>query len=72
MEETRRDSFVVAFWCFGKFFSINLSVNYIYRNIIIQQHNFDASKKREKKREHAELISVKNGNFMPLCKLVSI
>ena len=46
MEETRRDSFVVAFWCFGKFFSINLSVNYIYRNIIIQQHNFDASKKR--------------------------
>lgn len=47
MEETRRDSFVVAFWCFGKFFAINLSVNYIYRNIIIQQHNFDASKKRE-------------------------
>lgn len=46
MEETRRDSFVVAFWCFGKFFSINnqsiISIAIYYK----QQHNFDASKKR--------------------------
>ena len=48
MEETRRDSFVVAFWCFGKFFSINLSVNYIYRNIIIQQHNFEKEREEER------------------------
>jgi len=70
MEETRRDSFVCC--VFGKFFSINnqsiISIAIYYK----QQHNFDASKKREKKREHAKLVSVKNGNFMPLCKLVSI
>ena len=72
MEETRRDAFVCC--VLVSFFP--QSVNYINRNIIIQtttqQHNFDASKKREKKREYAKLISVKNGNFMPLCKLVSI
>ena len=51
MEETRRDSFVVAFWCFGKFFAINLSVNYIYRNIIqttTQLRRFEKEREEER------------------------
>ena len=69
MEETRRDSFVCC--VFGKFSSI---ISQLYQSQYNTNNNTTSTlrKREEKKREHAKLISVKNGNFMPLCKLVSI
>lgn len=74
MEETRRDSFVVAkkFLSFLLFFP---SISQLYLSQYNNTNNNTTStlrKREKKKREYAKLVSVKNGNFMPLCKLVSI
>ena len=70
MEETRRDSFVCC--VFGSFFPSIISQLYLSQYNTNNNTTSTLRNREEKKREHAKLISVKNGNFMPLCKLVSI